>query len=114
MSLYHTNIFTACQFVECTNLFYRPLNYAVMRESISEFLRCALNVYDKYLIKLQYPVNIKNNNPKLAKAIIDQLGGPDGELAAAMRYLNQRYDMPYAQVKGVLTDIGTEELAHRQ
>ncbi|MDE5993704.1 MAG: manganese catalase family protein [Oscillospiraceae bacterium] len=65
-----------------------------------------------YEKKLQYPVNIKNSNPKLAKAIIDQLGGPDGELAAAMRYLNQRYDMPYAQVKGVLTDIGTEELAH--
>ncbi|MDE6745256.1 MAG: manganese catalase family protein [Oscillospiraceae bacterium] len=69
-------------------------------------------VYDKYVIKLQYPVNIKNNNPKLAQAIIDQLGGPDGELAASMRYLNQRYAAPYAQVKGVLTDIGTEELAH--
>lgn len=69
-------------------------------------------VHDKYVIKLQYPVNIKNNNPKLAQAIIDQLGGPDGELAASMRYLNQRYTAPYAQVKGVLTDIGTEELAH--
>ena len=69
-------------------------------------------MYDKYCIKLQYPVNIKNNNPKLAQAIIDQLGGPDGELAASMRYLNQRYAAPYAQVKGVLTDIGTEELAH--
>lgn len=69
-------------------------------------------VHDKYVIKLQYPVNIKNNNPKLAQAIIDQLGGPDGELAASMRYLNQRYAAPYAQVKGVLTDIGTEELAH--
>ena len=65
-----------------------------------------------YEKKLQYPVNIKNNNPKLAQAIIDQLGGPDGELAASMRYLNQRYAAPYAQVKGVLTDIGTEELAH--
>ncbi len=69
-------------------------------------------VYDKYENKLQYPVNIKNNNPKLAQAIISQLGGPDGELAASLRYLNQRYAAPYAQVKGVLTDIGTEELAH--
>lgn len=69
-------------------------------------------VYDKYKNKLQYPVNIKNNNPKLAQAIISQLGGPDGELAASLRYLNQRYAAPYAQVKGVLTDIGTEELAH--
>ena len=68
-------------------------------------------VYDKYENKLQYPVNIKNNNPKLAQAIISQLGGPDGELAASLRYLNQRYAAPYAQVKGVLTDIGTEELA---
>lgn len=65
-----------------------------------------------YEKKLQYPVNIKNNNPKLAQAIISQLGGPDGELAASLRYLNQRYAAPYAQVKGVLTDIGTEELAH--
>ena len=70
-------------------------------------------MYDKYKNKLQYPVNIKNNNPKLAQAIISQLGGPDGELAASLRYLNQRYAAPYAQVKGVLTDIGTEELAHR-
>lgn len=69
-------------------------------------------MYDKYKNKLQYPVNIKNNNPKLAQAIISQLGGPDGELAASLRYLNQRYAAPYAQVKGVLTDIGTEELAH--
>ncbi len=68
-------------------------------------------MYDKYENKLQYPVNIKNNNPKLAQAIISQLGGPDGELAASLRYLNQRYAAPYAQVKGVLTDIGTEELA---
>ena len=65
--------------------------------------------YDK---KLQYPVNIKNPNPKLAMAIISQLGGPDGELAASLRYLNQRYSMPYDEVKGLLTDIGTEELAH--
>ncbi len=66
-------------------------------------------VYEK---KLQYPVNIKNPNPRLAKFIISQLGGPDGELAASLRYLNQRYAMPYAEVKGLLTDIGTEELAH--
>lgn len=66
-------------------------------------------IYEK---KLEYPVNIKNPNPKLAMAIISQLGGPDGELAAALRYLNQRYGTPYAEVKGVLTDIGTEELAH--
>ena len=66
-----------------------------------------------YEKRLQFPVNIKNNNPKLAQAIISQLGGPDGELAASLRYLNQRYAAPYAQVKGVLTDIGTEELAHR-
>ncbi len=66
-------------------------------------------IYDK---KLQYPVNIKNTNPKLAKVIISQLGGPDGELAASLRYLNQRYTMPSDKVKGLLTDIGTEELAH--
>lgn len=71
-------------------------------------------VYDKYAFKLQYPVNIKESNPKLAKIIISQLGGPDGELAASMRYLSQRYTAPYAQVKGLLTDIGTEELAHME
>ena len=65
--------------------------------------------YDK---KLQYSVKIKNPNPKLASLIISQLGGPDGELAASMRYLNQRYAMPYGQVTGILTDVGTEELAH--
>ena len=65
--------------------------------------------YDK---KLQYPVKIKNPNPTLASLIISQLGGPDGELAASMRYLNQRYSMPYGQVTGILTDVGTEELAH--
>ena len=59
-----------------------------------------------YEKKLQYPVNIKNPNPKLAMAIITQLGGPDGELSASLRYLNQRYATPYAEVKGVLTDIG--------
>ena len=65
--------------------------------------------YDK---KLQYPVKIKNPNPKLAQIIITQYGGPDGELCASMRYLSQRYSMPYDDVKGCLTDIGTEELAH--
>ena len=66
----------------------------------------------KYEKKLQYPVKIKNPNPKLAKFIMSQLGGPDGEIAASMRYLNQRYAVPYGEVKGLLTDIGTEELAH--
>lgn len=68
----------------------------------------------QYEKKLQYPVNIKNPNPKLAQIIISQLGGPDGETAAALRYLNQRYAAPYAQIKGLLTDIGTEELAHME
>ena len=67
--------------------------------------------YDK---KLQYPVNIKNTNPALAKMIISQFGGPDGELGAAMRYLSQRYSMPYNEPIGILTDIGTEELAHME
>ena len=66
-------------------------------------------MYDK---KLQYPVKIKNPNANYAKIIISQLGGPDGELAASMRYLNQRYSMPYKEVVGILTDVGTEELAH--
>ncbi|MBE6851143.1 MAG: manganese catalase family protein [Ruminococcus sp.] len=65
-----------------------------------------------YEKKLQYPVNIKNPNPKMAQVILSQLGGPDGELAAALRYLNQRYSMPSNEAKGLLTDIGTEELAH--
>ena len=65
-----------------------------------------------YEKKLQYPVKIKNPNPKLAQIIISQLGGPDGELAASMRYLNQRYAMPYGEITGILTDVGTEELAH--
>lgn len=60
----------------------------------------------QYEKKLQYPVNIKNSNPKLAKFIISQLGGPDGELAASLRYLNQRYSAPYGEVRGLLTDIG--------
>ena len=63
-------------------------------------------IYEK---KLQYPVKIKNTNPKLASVIISQYGGPDGELGASLRYLSQRYSMPYAELKGLLTDIGTEE-----
>lgn len=63
-------------------------------------------VYEK---RLQYPVNIKNKNPLLAKMIVEQLGGADGELAASQRYLSQRYTAPYAQVQGIMTDIGTEE-----
>ncbi|MBE6709048.1 MAG: manganese catalase family protein [Ruminococcaceae bacterium] len=66
-------------------------------------------IYDR---KLQYPVKIKNPNAALAKIIVTQLGGPDGELAASTRYLNQRYSMPYGAVTGILTDVGTEELAH--
>ena len=66
-------------------------------------------VYEK---KLQYPVNIKTPNPALAKFIISQYGGPDGELGASMRYLSQRYTMPYPELQGLLTDIGTEELGH--
>lgn len=65
-----------------------------------------------YEKKLQYPVKIKNPNPMLANVIISQLGGPDGELAASMRYLHQRYSMPYDEVVGILTDVGSEELAH--
>ena len=66
-------------------------------------------IYEK---KLQYPVKIKNPNAALAKIIISQLGGPDGELAASTRYLSQRFRMPYREVAGILTDVGTEELAH--
>lgn len=66
-------------------------------------------VYEK---KLQYPVKIANPNPKLAMVIISQYGGPDGELGASLRYLTQRYSMPYDELKGLLTDIGTEELGH--
>lgn len=68
-------------------------------------------IYEK---KLQYPVKIKNPNPRLAGVIISQLGGPDGELAAATRYLNQRYTMPTGEAIGMLTDIGTEELGHME
>ena len=65
-----------------------------------------------YEKKLQYPVKIKTPNPKLASVIISQYGGPDGELGASLRYLGQRYAMPYPELKGLLTDIGTEELGH--
>lgn len=66
-----------------------------------------------YEKRLQYPVNISKPDAKAAKIIITQFGGPDGELAASMRYLSQRYTMPYKEVIGVLTDIGTEESVHR-
>ena len=66
-------------------------------------------IYEK---KLQYPVKIDKPNPKLAAIIISQYGGPDGELGASLRYLSQRYSMPFDELKGLLTDIGTEELGH--
>lgn len=66
-------------------------------------------IYEK---KLQYPVKISTPNPKLASVIISQYGGPDGELGASLRYLSQRYSMPFDELKGLLTDIGTEELGH--
>ena len=66
-------------------------------------------IYEK---RLEYPVNIKNPNPAIAKFIITQIGGPDGELSASQRYLTQRYAMPYREAAATLTDIATEELAH--
>ncbi|HBR31996.1 MAG TPA: manganese containing catalase [Clostridiales bacterium] len=60
-----------------------------------------------YTKALQYPVNIKNPNPAMAKVIITQIGGPDGELSAGVRYLSQRYSMPYNEVVGILNDVGT-------
>ncbi len=66
----------------------------------------------KYEKRLQYPINIKKGNPRFAKCILSQYGGPQGELMAAIRYLNQRYTMPDDYGKALLTDIGTEELAH--
>lgn len=66
-------------------------------------------IYEK---KLQYPVKIEKPNPRLASMIISQYGGPDGELGASLRYLSQRYSMPFDELKGLLTDIGTEELSH--
>ncbi len=67
-----------------------------------------------YSKKLQYPVKIARPDPSMAKIIITQLGGPDGELGASLRYLSQRYAMPVKEVKGILTDIGTEELGHME
>ena len=61
---------------------------------------------------LEYPINIKCSDPRLAKVIISQYGGPDGELAASLRYLSQRFGMPDQKAKAILNDIGTEELAH--
>ena len=66
-------------------------------------------IYEK---KLEYPIKIKTCNPKMAKYIITQYGGPDGELGASVRYLSQRFHMPYEIAKATLNDIGTEELAH--
>ena len=68
-------------------------------------------IYEK---KLQYPVKIATPNAAYAKIIVSQLGGPDGELGASTRYLNQRYSMPDGKVIGMLTDIGTEEMAHQE
>ncbi len=67
-----------------------------------------------YEKRLQFPVNIKKTDAKIAKVIITQFGGPDGELSASMRYISQRYAMPYPEIAGLLTDIGTEELAHME
>lgn len=64
----------------------------------------------KYEKKLQYPIKIKNPDPKAAKILITQFGGPDGELGASMRYLSQRYSMPYPELKAILTDVGIEDL----
>ena len=81
-----------------------PWNYPRRKEGQSKCFS-----YEK---KLQYPVKIATPNPKLASFIISQYGGPDGELGASLRYLSQRYAMPYPELKGLLTDIGTEELGH--
>lgn len=67
-----------------------------------------------YEKRLQYPVKITKTNPKIAQIILTQYGGPDGELGASMRYLSQRYTMPYKEVTGTLTDIGTEERAQKR
>ena len=65
-----------------------------------------------YVKTLEYPINLKGNDLRMAKYLMSQYGGPDGELSAALRYLNQRYTMPTGKSKGLLTDIGTEEMAH--
>ena len=62
----------------------------------------------RYEKKLQYPVRIKNPDPRMANVILTQYGGPDGELGASLRYLSQRYSMPYPELKGLRTDLGTE------
>ena len=80
-----------------------------MALGVSQGGNALMFVYEK---KLQFPVKIKNCNPKLASVIISQYGGPDGELGASLRYLSQRYAMPYDEIKGLLTDIGVEELGH--
>lgn len=67
-----------------------------------------------YEKRLEYPIHIKETNPQLAKAIITQYGGPDGELGASLRYLSQRYTMPYKECVAILTDVGTEELNHME
>lgn len=67
-----------------------------------------------YQKRLQYPVDIKKPDARLAKVIMSQFGGPDGELGASQRYLSQRYVMPYPEIAATLTDIGTEELAHME
>lgn len=66
----------------------------------------------RYERKLQFPVNIRHTDPRLARLIITQFGGPDGELSASTRYLAQRYTMPYPEIQALLTDIGTEETEH--
>lgn len=70
----------------------------------------------QYEKTLQYPINIKNPNPDYAKIIMAQYGGPDGELGASLRYLSQRFSMPYPELKGLLTDIGREasEMFHSE
>lgn len=65
-----------------------------------------------YEKRLEYPINITQTNPKIAQLIMSQYGGPDGEINASLRYLSQRYSIPYREVAGLLTDIGTEEIAH--
>lgn len=87
----------------------RALELGWMHRGRGKRRQIAMWTYEK---KLHYPVNIKTPNPRLAKFIISQLGGPDGELAASLRYMHQRYGMKNNQVKGILTDIATEELAH--
>ncbi len=80
--------------------------------SVGAFVRLRRQLMWIYERKLQYPVKIKNPDPKMASVIVSQLGGPDGELGASMRYLNQRFSMPDRKVAGMLTDIGTEEISH--